>query len=259
MNNSHLNDVDSATLRASSVTKRFGALIAVDCLDLTVSPGELFCLLGTNGAGKTTTINLFLGFLAPDTGTVTVGGINPAVDPKAARHKLAYIPENVALYPQLTGLENVQLFCRMGGLSLQTQQLNQLMERCGLNREQATRSVSTYSKGMRQKIGLAIAYARDVDALLLDEPLSGLDPAAANDFCTELAEIRQAGTAVLMTTHDLFRAKELGGKIGIMRGGQLVESLPAEAIDARDLERLYLSHMRDTGTASSPGLVRAAS
>lgn len=231
-------------LNASSVTRRFGTVAAVVDLDLTVSPGELFCLLGANGAGKTTTINLFLGFLAPDTGTVTVGGVEPAVEPQRARQQLAYIPENVALYPQLTGLENVRLFCRMGGARLKDAELEALLGRSGLSKSQMRRPISGYSKGMRQKVGLAIAYAREARALLLDEPLSGLDPAAANDFCDELGRLRAGGAAVLMTTHDLFRAKELGGTIGIMRAGRLVEVLRADAIDAGELERLYLHHMR---------------
>ena len=231
-------------LNASSVTRRFGSVAAVDGLDLSVAPGELFCLLGANGAGKTTTINLFLGFLTPDAGTVTVGGVEPALDPARARQQLAYIPENVALYPQLTGLENVQLFCRMGGTRLKESELEALLDRSGLSRSQMRRPITTYSKGMRQKVGLAIAYARKARALLLDEPLSGLDPAAASDFCDELARIRAGGAAVLMTTHDLFRAKELGGTIGIMRAGRLVEVLQAETIDAGELERLYLHHMR---------------
>lgn len=237
-------------LRVSSVTRRFGSVTAVDGLDLAVEAGQLFCLLGANGAGKTTTINLLLGFLAPDAGTVTVDGVDPKVDPKAARRKLAYIAENVALYPQLTGLENVDLFCRMGGARLDTAALESLLERSGLPRDQIRRPVADYSKGMRQKVGLAIAYARDAKALLLDEPLSGLDPAAASDFCGELERIRKAGAAVLMTTHDLFRAKELGGTIGIMRAGRLVETLEAEEIDAGELERLYLRHMRDDASAS---------
>ena len=238
-------------LNASSVTRRFGTVAAVSELDLSVSPGELFCLLGANGAGKTTTINLFLGFLAPDAGTITVGGFEPAVQPQRARQQLAYIPENVALYPQLTGLENVRLFCRMGGARLKTDELEALLGRSGLSRSQMSRPIAGYSKGMRQKVGLAIAYAREARALLLDEPLSGLDPAAANDFCDELARIRAGGAAVLMTTHDLFRAKELGGTIGIMRAGRLVEVLPAEAIGAGELERLYLHHMRAAAPTES--------
>lgn len=231
-------------LNATGVSRAFGPVTAVRELNLAVAPGELFCLLGANGAGKTTTINLFLGFLAPDAGTVTVGDVQPSVDPRAARRKLAYISENVALYDQLTGLENLRLFCRMAGAELANDELEALLVRSGLTSDQTHRPVTGYSKGMRQKIGLAIAYARKAEALLLDEPLSGLDPSAASDFCDELARIREAGAAVLMTTHDLFRAKELGGTIGIMLDGSLVETLQAEDVDARDLERLYLRHMR---------------
>ena len=237
-------------LHASSVTRRFDNLTAVQDLDLSVAPGELFCLLGANGAGKTTTINLFLGFLTPDSGTVTVGGIEPSVDPRGARRQLAYISENVALYTQLTGLENIRLFCQMGGRRLDDSTLRMLLDRSGLSTAQMNRRVSSYSKGMRQKVGLAIAYARETGALLLDEPLSGLDPAAASDFCGELARLRADGAAVLMTTHDLFRAKELGGTIGMMRAGRMVEVVDAGSIGARDLERLYLHHMR---APSDPG------
>jgi len=231
-------------LNASSVTRCFGDLIAVNDLNLTVAPGELFCLLGANGAGKTTTINLFLGFLKPDSGTVAVRGIEPTVDPKGARRLIAYISENVALYPHLTGLENTRLFCKMGGCHLNDNDLADLLNRAGLSNSQINRQTADYSKGMRQKVGLAIAYARKTKALLLDEPLSGLDPAAASDFCRELSSLRADGAAILMTTHDLFRAKELGGRIGIMRNGQLVEELQANDIDGNELERLYLHHMR---------------
>lgn len=231
-------------LTASSVSKHFGDVTAVADLDLSVAPGQLFCLLGANGAGKTTTINLFLGFLAPDAGTITVDGVAPATDPRRARQHLAYIPENVALYPHLTGLENVRLFCQMAGTTPGTAELTTLLGRTGLTPAQVGRPVSGYSKGMRQKVGLAVAYARQARALLLDEPLSGLDPAAASEFCSELVGVCEGGAAVLMTTHDLFRAKELSGTIGIMRGGRLLEVLQAADIDARELERLYLHHMR---------------
>lgn len=228
---------------AKSVVRRFGEITAVDNLDLRIGPGQLFCLLGANGAGKTTTINLFLGFLTPSTGEIKVGGIDPAADPRAARKQLAYIPENVAIYPQLSGVENVDLFCRMGGTQLNDEEIVALLTRAGLATDHAKRPVGGYSKGMRQKVGLAIAYARRSKGLLLDEPLSGLDPQAANEFCTELKSICDSGAAVLMTTHDLFRAKQLGGTIGIMRAGRLVETLRSQDLDAHELERLYLHHM----------------
>ena len=239
-------------LCASSVTRRFGDMTAVDNLDLNVAPGELFCLLGANGAGKTTTINLFLGFLAPNEGTVTVNGVEPSKDPKGARQALAYISENVALYPHLTGHENLRFFCEVGGKALDDAKATALLERAGLRPDQSARPVSGYSKGMRQKVGLAIAYAREAKALLLDEPLSGLDPAAASAFCEELGTLRAEGAAILMSTHDLFRAKELGGTIGIMRDGKLVEVLEANDVGARDLERLYLDHMQSAAAGVLP-------
>ena len=235
-------------LEASSVTYRFGTATAVDGLNLSIPAGDLFCLLGANGAGKTTTIQLFLGFLSPAEGTVTVGGVAPSADPRGARRQLAYIPETVSLYPHLSGIENVRLFCRMAGLKPEPAAIEDLLRSAGLASDAMGRRVSGYSKGMRQKVGLAIARARDARALLLDEPLSGLDPSAAADFCAELARIRDAGAAVLMTTHDLFRAKELGGRIGIMRDGRLVETLDADAVDSHELERLYLHHMRSPAT-----------
>ena len=229
---------------ANSVTRRFGAVTAVNQLNLSIAAGELFCLLGANGAGKTTTINLFLGFLTPDEGHLRVGSIDPATDPRAARAQLAYIPENVALYPQLTGLENLALFCRMGGTPLQSEAALALLERTGLTAIEVRRAVNGYSKGMRQKVGLAIAYARKAKGLLLDEPLSGLDPSAASEFCDELEQLREHGAAILMSTHDLFRARSLGGTIGIMRAGRLVEVLQASEVDGRELEQIYLRIMR---------------
>jgi len=238
---------------AESVTRRFGAVTAVDHLNLAIAPGQLFCLLGANGAGKTTTINLFLGFLAPDEGQIRVGAVDPAADPRAARAQLAYIPENVALYPRLTGIENLRLFCHMGGRKLGDEEALSLLERTGLTAAEAHRPVHGYSKGMRQKVGLAIAYARDARGLLLDEPLSGLDPSAANEFCQELSRLQERGAAILMSTHDLFRAKALGGTIGIMRSGRLVETLQADDVEAQDLEELYLRVMRaQHGDASDP-------
>ncbi|MEO1480960.1 MAG: ABC transporter ATP-binding protein [Myxococcota bacterium] len=234
-------------LEASSVRRAFGSVVAVDDLNLSVAPGELFCMLGANGAGKTTTINLFLGFIAPDRGTLSVGGVTPGLAPRAARRKIAYIPENVALYPYLTGLENLELFHEMARGD--RTDLEDLLVESGIGRDKMNRRVDEYSKGMRQKVGLAIAKARGARALLLDEPMSGLDPAAANDFCRDLVRVRESGAAVLMTTHDLFRAKELGGTIGIMRAGRLVDQFDATDVDANELESRYLHHMRETEEA----------
>ena len=159
---------------------------------------------------------------------------------------VAYIPETVMLYRNLTGLENLEYFSALAGRPDYTRgQLLEFLEQVALQREAADQRVGTYSKGMRQKVGIAIALAKNARALLLDEPTSGLDPKAANEFSTLLAEMRDAGIAVLMATHDLFRAKESGTRVGIMKYGKLVATLSTTEIAHSDLERVYLEHMHD--------------
>jgi ABC-2 type transport system ATP-binding protein len=238
-------------LEARGLSKRYdGAQApALDRLDLTVNPGEVFCLLGPNGAGKTTTVNLFLGFLQPTEGQALVGGIDSAKDPLGARAKLAYIPETVMLYGALTGLENLAYFTRVSGAPASEGNLLPLLVAAGLTEEAAARPVRGYSKGMRQKVGVAIALARRAQALLLDEPTSGLDPLAANEFAALIDKLRREGMAVLMVTHDLFLAKQCGSQIGIMAGGRLARRFGAEDVDHLGLERAYLDLFR-TGAAA---------
>lgn len=232
-------------LEAGNLTKSFGSLTALDALNLRVDPGEIVCLLGANGAGKTTTINLFLGFLEPSGGAAYVDGVEVATHPIETKRQLAYIPEQVALYPQLTGLENLDYFLRLASMQKSAAELLGILERAGLDKTAAERRTASYSKGMRQKVGVAIALAKEARALLLDEPLSGLDPAAANSLCALLGGLKEEGRAILMATHDVFRAKEVGTRIGIMKAGRLVDTLDAAALDAAEIERIYLDHMHD--------------
>lgn len=236
-------------LEARELCKRFGTNTALDDFNLTVSEGEVVCLLGANGAGKTTTINLFLGFLQPDRGEALVGGINVAEAPFEARRRLAYLPESVALYPKLTGLENLAFFDQLAGRDRSTEELSSLLVEAGLPEEAHHRRTATYSKGMRQKVGIAIATARQARALLLDEPLSGLDPSAASSLGEQIRMLRDDGCAVLMATHDIFRAKEIGDRIGIMMNGTLVNLLDAASLDAREIEQIYLEHLREASAS----------
>jgi ABC-2 type transport system ATP-binding protein len=158
---------------------------------------------------------------------------------------LAYIPEQVMLYKTLSGLENLAYFTALAGRDdYGEDDLRGFLAQAGLQEEAHARRVATYSKGMRQKVGIALALAKDAKALLLDEPTSGLDPSASFEFSALLRALSGRGVAVLMATHDLFRAKEAATRVGLMRGGRLVRELSGAALAEADLEALYLEHMR---------------
>jgi ABC-2 type transport system ATP-binding protein len=233
-------------LEARGLTKRYGDTVALDALDLGVHAGEVYCLLGANGAGKSTTINCFLDFVQPDAGTAWIGGTVVADDPIGTKQRLAYIPETVMLYGNLSALENLEYFATLATGKRPTRHdlLGHLMT-AGLTDVQADQRVGGFSKGMRQKVGIAIALAKGADVLLLDEPTSGLDPKASNEFHRLLGMLRDRGAAVLMATHDLFRAKESGTRVGIMKRGRKVAELRTDEIGHADLEQLYLQHMHD--------------
>ncbi len=233
-------------LKAERLSKSYNGTQALDDLNLEVAPGEIYCLLGANGAGKSTTIHLFLNFIEPTGGRALVNGLDVTEAPLESKRYLAYIPEQVMLYPHLSGLENLAYFAALAGHGEHADaELRAFLTRSGLQADAHDRRVSTYSKGMRQKVGIAIALAKKAGALLLDEPTSGLDPQASNEFSTIITGLRDTGVAVLMATHDLFRAKELGSRVGIMRRGVLRAELDPKALDHADLERIYLEHMHD--------------
>ncbi|XVJ69480.1 MAG: ABC transporter ATP-binding protein [Rhizobacter sp.] len=232
-------------LEARTLSKRYENNTALDRLELTVPAGQVFCMLGPNGAGKTTCIHLFLGFITPSEGQALVCGIDVAQAPLQARQKLAYIPETVMLYGNLSGLENLDYFATLAtGRRRPESDLRQLLAEAGLQFDAMARPVAGYSKGMRQKVGIAIALAKGAEVLLLDEPTSGLDPLAANEFMQLLVRLRAGGMAVLMVTHDLFLAQQCADRIGIMQRGRLVRTLAASEITLTALEAAYLAASR---------------
>ncbi len=232
-------------LATENLTKRFPGAPTPAVADLTlhVAPGELFALLGPNGAGKTTTLNCLLGFLTPDSGRALIDGLEVAQHPLETKRRLAYIPEQVNLYPHFSGVENLAYFSELAGHRYAAAELRGFLATAGLQAEAHDRRVGGYSKGMRQKVGIAIALAKQARALLLDEPTSGLDPSAAHEFSRLLRQLRERGLAILMATHDLFRAREDATRVGIMRGGRLVHALTAAELSHADLEKLYLETM----------------
>ena len=231
-------------LEAKQLTKRYGEKLALDSLDLQIAPGEIYCLVGANGAGKTTTISLFLDFISPTSGSALVNDICIAEQPSLAKRHLAYIPETVSLYGQLSGVENLDYFSTLAGHRLSKDEKLNLLERAGLRGEDAKRRASGYSKGMRQKVGIAIALAKNANAILMDEPTSGLDPQAANELSLLVKQLGEQQTTVLMATHDLYRAKEVASRIGIMRQGQLVETVKPSEVSHAELEAIALRNMQ---------------
>jgi ABC-2 type transport system ATP-binding protein len=231
-------------LKAENLRKLYGSHVALKSLNLEVKNGEVYALLGPNGAGKTTTINCFLGFIRPEGGRASVAGFDPAIAPEEARRALAYIPEQVNLYGTFSGLENLGYFSELGGIKWDKLQLKQFLVEAGLQREAFDRPVSGYSKGMRQKVGIAIALAKNAKAILLDEPTSGLDPRASYEFSELLKKMRGNGVAILMATHDIFRALDVATRVGIMQDGELRTEVSTSEISPSDLEALYLNTVR---------------
>lgn len=239
--------------------KSFGDVRALAGLDLHVESGQIYCLLGPNGAGKSTTINSVLGFIRPDAGTIEVASVNVGMKPESARRALAYIPEQVQLYNRLSGLENLRYFYQLSACSegecigqyLTDSDLVRCLIEAGLPEPAIHQYVVGYSKGMRQKVGIAIALARRAPVMLLDEPTSGLDPEAAWQFGVGLRALADRGVAVLMATHDLFRAQEVADRIGILMQGRLVEDMSADSLCAQTLEALYLRTVRPEREAAT--------
>ena len=207
-------------IKLQNITKSFKDKKALDNLSLNVNSGEIYGLLGANGAGKSTALNLLLGFLEADSGVIK---ITNSKDHPITTDMIGYIPENVNLYPYLSGIENLDYFCRISGLIFNSSKLEDLLNECGLENDSHHKKTSEYSKGMRQKVGIAIALAKNANIYLLDEPASGLDPMASNELSVILKKLSSKGATILMASHDLFRVRETCDKIGILKQGCLIK------------------------------------
>lgn len=234
-------------LQAIDLTKRYeDGLLALDSLNLEVKPGEIFCLLGANGAGKTTTINLLLNFIDPTGGQALIDNIDVTRDPLESKKYVSYVSENVMLYGNFTARQNLDFFAKLGGkTNLTKEDYYMQMRKVGLQEDAFEMKVKKFSKGMRQKVGLTIAIIKDAPNILLDEPNAGLDPKAASDLMKLLMGLREQGKAILMCTHDIFRAKTVADKVGIMKEGRLVMVLTREQFLEEDLEKIYMDYMQE--------------
>lgn len=208
----------SAAIRADGLTKRFGRVTAVEDLDLTVAPGEVFGFLGPNGAGKSTTIRLLLGLLRPTAGSAAIFDC-PADDVRRSHRHLAYVPADVALWPDLTGAEILELLGNVGP-GVDRAYRAELVDRFALEPDKPAR---TYSTGNRQKVALVAAFATRAPLLVLDEPTSGLDPLMEWEFRDCVATARDRGQTVFLSSHQLPEVDAVCDRVAILRGGRLVE------------------------------------
>jgi ABC-2 type transport system ATP-binding protein len=206
---------------ASGLTKRFGGTTALDGLDLRARAGEVHGFLGPNGAGKSTTLRALLGLVRLDAGSAQVLGHDPWRDTVALHRRLAYVPGEVTLWPNLTGGEAVDVLLRLRGITPERSHRDELLERFDLD---PTKRCRAYSKGNRQKLLLVAALATDVDLLLLDEPTAGLDPLVCETFAELVMQRVADGAAVLLSSHVLSEVEELADRVTIIRDGRCVET-----------------------------------
>ena len=207
-------------IEITGLVKTFGSFRALDGLDLSVAPGEVHGFLGPNGAGKSTTIRVLLGLLRKDAGDVRLLGGDPWREAAQLHRRLAYVPGDVSLWPNLTGGEAIDLLARLRGGLVETRR-KELLERFELD---PTKRGRAYSKGNRQKVALVAALASDVDLLLLDEPTSGLDPLMEEVFQEYVGAFRERGGTVLLSSHILAEVEKLCDRVSIIRAGAVVES-----------------------------------
>jgi len=209
-------------LKAEKLCVDRGGQRVLDGVSFMVKEGDVFALLGGNGAGKSTTLLTFLGFLVPETGSAKVLGKTVTDDVTYIRQKSAYLPEAANLYPHLSARENIKYFLSLAKLKRASSEIEAALDEVSLVSEARGRRLSSYSKGMRQKVAIALAILRKAPILFLDEPTTGLDPVAIDEFNQLIRRLAAAGTTVLMVTHDVYGACQVAGRVGLLRNGTLV-------------------------------------
>lgn len=225
----------------------YGDAPVLDAIDLQVMPAEVFAILGGNGAGKSTLLRLMLGLLRPQAGRIVIGGKDPSADPEGVRRILAYVPETAAVYPHLTGIENLRYFLDIAGVRKSADEIAGALRSVDLQAQAWDRRASDYSKGMRQKLVLALALLRDVRLLLMDEPGSGLDPDADAQLAGSIAAMRADGRSVVLVSHDLEAVTALADRYVFLAGGGIVREgrdLSEVRQDAAALRELYARRVR---------------
>jgi ABC-2 type transport system ATP-binding protein len=239
-------------LEAKDLTKKYeDGLLALDHLNLKIESGEIFCMFGANGAGKTTAINLFLGFIPPTEGTALIEGVDVVKEPLKSKEHVAFVSENVMLYGNFTAYQNLDYFSKLAGKrNLTKADYSEVMNKVGLQEEAFDMRIKNFSKGMRQKLGIAVAILKDAPNLILDEPTSGLDPRSGQEFLELLLELKEKEKTIFISSHDIFRAKYIADRVGFMLQGKLVMMKTREELRGEDLNKLYVEYMQEHSAAA---------
>ena len=230
---------DRSAIQLQDVALAYGAQPVLRDLTLSVPVGSITALLGGNGAGKSTTLAALLGFVRAQSGTISICGVDPGSDPDGARRRIAYLPENVALYEHLSATENAEYLLALAGERPMRGDITAALAAAGLQERAWGQRLSGFSKGMRQKVAIAVALLRQVPVLLLDEPTSGLDPRATADFNALVVQVRDRGTAVLMVTHDLLSAADVADRIAFLEQGRVTDDVAASGPERFDVRALH--------------------
>jgi len=246
-----------AVIKTRQLTKHYGDLVAVDRLDLVIQPGEVFGLLGPNGAGKTTTILMLLGLCEPTSGRAQVVGFDPTHEPLEVKRRVGYLPDDVGFYGELTGRQNLRYTAALNGLDRRAGdvRVGELLEQVGLA-DSADRPVEQYSRGMRQRLGLADALVKDPSVVILDEPTASIDPAGVAEVLDLIRSLaRERGVTVLLSSHLLHQVHQVCDRVAIFRAGRVL----AEGPMARLAEQLATdTQVLEAGVDGPADQVKAA-
>jgi ABC-2 type transport system ATP-binding protein len=221
-----------AIIELTELTKKYGDTTAVDQLTLSVYRGEIFGLLGPNGAGKTTTILMLLGLCDPTAGKIKVCGIDPTFQPLLVKEKVGYLPDEVGFYENLSGLDNLLFTAALNRIPPSTarQRAQALLEQVGLT-ERAHTKVQTYSRGMKQRLGLADILLKEPEIIVLDEPTNGIDPEGVRELMALIKELsRERGMTVLLSSHHLYQVQQICDRVGLFVDGKLIDVGPIKEL-----------------------------
>lgn len=235
----------------TDLTKKYGAFTAVDRICLSVAKGEVFGLLGPNGAGKSTTILMMLGLTEPTSGNVSICGIDATHNPIEVKRRIGYLPEDVGFYDDMTGVENLMYTAALNGIARGEAHSRavRLMERVGLG-EQMEKKAGKYSRGMRQRLGLADVLIKQPQIVILDEPTSGIDPAGVQEFIALIKQLSSGGQlTVLFSSHNLEQVQKVCDRVGLFNRGRLVAQIGLEELrrENRDLADVYNRYFTEGG------------